>query len=49
MISVHPEYWSRRAYERRRVGRERGGQFMYLGGNGLNCEVEFLDGATRCT
>ena len=25
---------------------ERGGRLMYLGGNGLNCEVEFLDDAT---
>ena len=24
---------------------ERGGRLMYLGGNGLNCEVEFLDDA----
>ena len=22
---------------------ERGGRLLYLGGNGLNCEVEFLD------
>ena len=22
---------------------DRGGKLMYLGGNGLNCEVEFLD------
>ncbi len=28
---------------------ERGGRLMYLGGNGLNCEVEWLDAATmRC-
>jgi hypothetical protein len=28
---------------------ERGGRLMYLGGNGLNCEVEFLDdGTMRC-
>jgi hypothetical protein len=25
---------------------ERGGKLLYLGGNGLNCEVEFLDGST---
>jgi hypothetical protein len=25
---------------------ERGGRLMYLGGNGVNCEVEFLDEAT---
>ena len=28
---------------------ERGGRLLYLGGNGLNCEVEFLDtGTMRC-
>ena len=25
---------------------ERGGRLMYLGGNGLNCDVEFLDEST---
>jgi N,N-dimethylformamidase len=25
---------------------DRGGRLMYLGGNGINCEVEFLDDAT---
>jgi hypothetical protein len=51
VLSVHPEYWSEEMY--RRVKRwvfERGGRLMYLGGNGLNCKVEFLeDGAAmRC-
>jgi hypothetical protein len=51
ILSVHPEYWSEAAY--RSVKRwvfERGGRLMYLGGNGLNCAVEFLDGgaAMRC-
>jgi hypothetical protein len=50
-LNTHPEYWSEPAY--RRVKRwvfERGGRLMYLGGNGLNCAVEFLDGgrAMRC-
>ena len=27
---------------------ERGGRLMYLGGNGLNCEVEFLDDGRPC-
>ena len=28
---------------------QRGGRLMYLGGNGINCEIEFLDEATmRC-
>lgn len=47
VISVHPEYWTRRMYDRvkRWVFRE-GGRLMYLGGNGLNCEVELTgDGA----
>ena len=50
VIGVHPEYWSRDMY--RRVKEwvvERGGHLVYLGGNGINCEVEFLDARTmRC-
>ncbi|HKI34053.1 MAG TPA: N,N-dimethylformamidase beta subunit family domain-containing protein [Gemmataceae bacterium] len=51
ILSVHPEYWSEEMY--RAVKRwvfERGGRLMYLGGNGLNCAVEYLDGGTamRC-
>lgn len=43
MISVHPEYWSREMYQKvKRWVFDRGGRLMYLGGNGLNCEVEFL-------
>lgn len=43
VLSVHPEYWSRTMYERvKHWVRERGGKLLYLGGNGLNCEVEFL-------
>ena len=46
-ISVHPEYWSAEMYKRvKEWVYERGGKLMYLGGNGLNCEVEFLDPAT---
>jgi N,N-dimethylformamidase len=44
IIHVHPEYWSRTMYRRVKdwvYGR--GGRLMYLGGNGLNCEVEFVD------
>jgi hypothetical protein len=47
VISTHPEYWS--AHMFRRVKDwvfERGGRLVYLGGNGLNCDVEFLDDAT---
>lgn len=42
VIAVHPEYWSRRMYDRvKRWVFEEGGRLIYLGGNGLNCEVEF--------
>lgn len=47
IFSFHPEYWSREMY--RRVKEwvfERGGKILYLGGNGLNCEVEYLDAST---
>src|SRR5437660_22884 len=50
VLSVHPEYWTRRMYDRVKqwVFRE-GGRLMYLGGNGLNCEVELLaDGSMVC-
>ncbi|MDQ2682641.1 MAG: carboxypeptidase-like regulatory domain-containing protein, partial [Chloroflexota bacterium] len=44
VISVHPEYWSREMYLRVKAWvHERGGRLMYLGGNGLNCEVEFVE------
>jgi N,N-dimethylformamidase len=43
----HPEYWSREMYCRvKEWVFERGGRLMYLAGNGLNCEVEFLDERT---
>ena len=47
VISTHPEYWSRQMYDRVKdwvFGR--GGRLVYLGGNGLNCDVEFLDEQT---
>ena len=45
MISTHPEYWSREMYQRvKEWVFERGGRLMYLGGNGLNCEVSFPTG-----
>lgn len=50
IAAVHPEYWSREMYLAVKdwVFR-RGGRFLYLGGNGLNCEVAFgPDGAMRC-
>lgn len=47
LISTHPEYWSRTMYQRlKRWVFEEGGKLIYLGGNGLNCEVEFLDDST---
>lgn len=45
--AVHPEYWSAQMYYRiKEWVTERGGKFMYLGGNGLNAEVEFIDEQT---
>ncbi len=45
--SVHPEYWSKEMYFRIKDWvQQRGGRFMYLGGNGLNCEIVFLDEGT---
>jgi hypothetical protein len=47
ITGAHPEYWSLEMY----LGVKdwvfnRGGKLMYLGGNGLNCEVEFSDDGT---
>jgi hypothetical protein len=45
-ISVHPEYWTRRMYDRvKQWVFHEGGRLLYLGGNGLNCEVEIRDSA----
>jgi len=47
ILSTHPEYWSREMYFRLKDWvQKRGGRLLYLGGNGLNCEVEFLDDST---
>ena len=47
VISTHPEYWSAQMYRRVKDWVfQRGGRLMYLGGNGLNCDVEFLAEAT---
>jgi hypothetical protein len=51
ILNTHPEYWSEEAYRKVKGWVfERGGRLMYLGGNGLNCAVEFLDGGRhmRC-
>jgi hypothetical protein len=51
ILNTHPEYWSTEMYRQaKRWVFERGGRLMYLGGNGINGPVEFLDGGTalRC-
>jgi N,N-dimethylformamidase len=52
LVSTHPEYWSRRMYDRvKEWVFRRGGRLAYLGGNGLNCEVEYVGddrSAMRC-
>lgn len=46
VLSTHPEYWSRTMYDRVKSWvNERGGRLMYLGGNGLNCEVDLIGDA----
>jgi N,N-dimethylformamidase len=50
ILAVHPEYWTRRMYERvKRWVFEEGGRLVYLGGNGLNCEVELRPDSTMMT
>jgi hypothetical protein len=47
VLSTHPEYWSQSMFGRvKQWVFERGGRLVYLGGNGLNCDVEFLDEQT---
>ncbi len=47
VLGPHPEYWSSKMYfELKDWVFNRGGRLMYMGGNGLNCEVEFLDEST---
>jgi len=50
ILAVHPEYWTREMYLRvKRWVFENGGRLVYLGGNGLNCEVTLEpDGTMRC-
>ena len=44
VLSTHPEYWTRAMYDRVKAWvTERGGRLMYLGGNGINCEVELVE------
>jgi len=47
VLLVHPEYWSRDMYHKLKDWVfNRGGRLLYLGGNGINCEVIFLDSDT---
>lgn len=50
ILSVHPEYWTRTMFSKVDTWiRDRGGKLLYLGGNGLNCEVTLDSNATlRC-
>lgn len=50
IIAVHPEYWTRHMYTRLKDWVfHQGGKLLYLGGNGLNCEVEIDEsGAMVC-
>jgi N,N-dimethylformamidase len=44
ILGPHPEYWTRKMYDAVKTWvHEGGGKLMYLGGNGLNCDVEMLD------
>jgi hypothetical protein len=49
--AVHPEYWTRDMYRKVKDWVfKSGGRYMYLGGNGLNCEVVLEQNGTamRC-
>lgn len=50
ILSVHPEYWSREMYAAVYSWvHERGGKLLYLGGNGVNCEVTLTpEGRMHC-
>jgi hypothetical protein len=49
ILSTHPEYWTKRMYDNvKRWVFEEGGRLMYLGGNGINCEVELIGDAVLC-
>ena len=50
VLNVHPEYWSAEMYWRLKAWVfDEGGKLLYLGGNGLNCKIEFLDETSmRC-
>jgi hypothetical protein len=44
ILGPHPEYWTRRMYDTVKAWVfQSKGKLMYLGGNGLNCEIELLE------
>jgi N,N-dimethylformamidase len=46
ILGPHPEYWTAAMYHQLKAWtQDQGGHLMYLGGNGLNCEVEIGDDA----
>lgn len=48
ITAVHPEYWSSEMYYKLKDWVfNKGGRLLYLGGNGLNCDVEFVS-ETSC-
>jgi hypothetical protein len=50
VLSAHPEYWTRAMYDRvKQWTFESRGRLMYLGGNGLNCEVEMSPDGSAVT
>jgi len=47
VASTHPEYWTADMYRAVKDWVfERGGRLVYLGGNGINCEVSLTDAST---
>jgi len=49
ILSVHPEYWTREMFQKVEKWVHEGGRLLYLGGNGLNCEVTIEnDAIMRC-
>jgi N,N-dimethylformamidase len=49
ILSVHPEYWTREMFSKVKRWVSAGGRLMYLGGNGMNCEVTLEpNGTMRC-
>lgn len=49
VMSTHPEYWTRRMYVRvKEWVHDGGGRLVYLGGNGVNCEVEINGDTMTC-